>query len=147
MRTASEVRSALESRGLRATRQRLAVYDRLAGLDCHPTVEEVYNAVRGEIPDISLATVYKSLDALVACDLVEKLAPGPDGAARYDAREEGHYHARCLKTGKVWDVSAPFDPELVRKLDPDLEERLRSEGFRVTGYRLELIGYAANDDA
>lgn len=138
---------ALESRGLRATRQRLAVYECLARQDSHPTVEGVYRDVRDEIPDISLATVYKSLDALAACGLVEKLAPGPDGAARYDARDDGHYHARCLKTGKVRDVRAPFDPELIRKLDPNLEERLRSEGFEVTGYRLELIGYSADGDA
>jgi hypothetical protein len=41
----------------------------------------------------------------------------------------------------VYDLPTRFDPALVSKLDPHLEEDLERQGFRVTGYRLELIGY------
>jgi len=41
----------------------------------------------------------------------------------------------------VYDLPTRFDPTLVSKLDPHLEEDLERQGFRVTGYRLELIGY------
>ena len=106
----------------------------------HPTADEVYHAVRPEVPSISLATVYKGLEALVASGLVTKLA-ADDGSARYDARSEHHYHLRCLRSGAVQDLSTPFDPDLVAKLDPDLGRDLDARGFRVTGYRLELVGY------
>lgn len=138
------VRSALEAAGWRCTRQRVAVFERLAEAareGVHPSAEEVYQAVRPAIPGLSLATVYKALEALVASKLVAKLPPGDDGMARYDARGEHHYHLRCARTGAVQDLPTPFDPDLPAKLDPGLATILRERGFRLTGYRLELVGY------
>jgi Fe2+ or Zn2+ uptake regulation protein len=140
------LRSALEAAGLRCTPQRLAVYDVLARSDHHPTADEVYRGVKIRIPNISLATVYKALEALEACGLAAKLAAG-SGPALYDARSEGHYHLRCLRSGQIRDLPTPFDPDLIGKLDPELGRRLRDEGFRVTGYRLELVGYFEGADA
>ena len=48
---------------------------------------------------------------------------------------------RCLRSGSVHDLPTPYDPDLITKLDPCLTQNLQSQGFRVTGYRLELIGY------
>jgi Fe2+ or Zn2+ uptake regulation protein len=135
-----ELRTALETAGWRFTPQRLAVYEVLSGADHHPTAEEVYQAVRTSIPKISLATVYKALEALAASDLVTKLTDG-DGSARYDGRRDRHYHLRCLRSGTVQDLSTPFDPDLIDKIDPGLAQSLEAQGFRVTGYRLELVGY------
>jgi Fe2+ or Zn2+ uptake regulation protein len=134
------LRAALEAAGWRCTAQRLAVYDHLARAEHHPTAEEVYQAVRTAVPKISLATVYKALEALVASGVAAKLTAG-DGSARYDARSENHYHLRCIRSGSVQDLPTPYDPELIEKLDPKLTESLRSQGFQVTGYRLELLGY------
>jgi Fur family transcriptional regulator, peroxide stress response regulator len=148
------LRSALEAAGWRCTRQRQAVYDVLCRDDGrHPTAEEVYQAVQRSIPSISLATVYKALEALEACGLATRLpAAASDGSARYDARSDRHYHLRCLRTGKVQDLPTSYDPDLIAKLDPDLAARLRAQGFQVTGYRLELVGFyedapAPRDDA
>lgn len=142
------LREALEAAGLRATPQRLAVYDQLAGSLDHPTAEEVFHAARLQMPRISLATVYKALEALVAVGVVGRL-PACDGvgSARYDARRDEHYHFRCLQTGTVHDLPTRYDPDLVDRLDPLLADDLRSRGFQVTGYRLELLGYQRADDA
>jgi Fe2+ or Zn2+ uptake regulation protein len=136
------LRQALESAGLRCTPQRLAVYDHLGSALHHPTAEEVYQTVRMQIPRISLATVYKALEALVAIGVASRLtASDGAGPARYDARSDAHYHFRCLNTGAVHDLPTRFDPDLVSKIDPHLTEDLERQGFRVTGYRLELLGY------
>src|SRR4051795_12933238 len=137
---AVDLRTALEAAGWRCTPQRAAVYAHLCRAEHHPTAEEVYHAVKATIPKISLATVYKALEALVASGLAAKLTAG-DGSARYDARSDHHYHLRCLRSGAVQDLATPFDPDLVAKLDPPLTESLREQGFQVTGYRLELVGY------
>jgi Fur family transcriptional regulator, peroxide stress response regulator len=134
-----ELRGALEKAGLRFTRQRAAVYQVVHALEGHPTVEEVYEAVKKDIANISLATIYKALDALVAARLVTKITDA-DGPCRYDCRREAHYHFHCLKTHQILDLPIPFDPDLLQKLDPRLLETLRSQGFQVTGYRLELVG-------
>lgn len=135
-----ELRHALEKAGWRFTRQRAAVFSYLRSVDLHPTADQVYAFVRQHLPNISLATVYKALEALVDAGLAAKLADA-EGPARYDCRSEAHYHLRCLKTGQVRDLATPFDPYLLNKLDPALVETLLQQGFHVTGHRLELLGY------
>ncbi len=135
------LREAFERTGLRVTRQRAAVFRYLRSVDAHPTAEDVFTAVRRDIRDISLATVYKALDALVAAQLVNKITHG-DGPSRYDCRSDVHYHFHCLNTHEIFDLPTAYDPDLVAKLDPHLIDDLKRRGFQVTGYRLELVGYS-----
>jgi Fe2+ or Zn2+ uptake regulation protein len=134
------MRSSLESAGRRSTRQREEIYAYLLRSENHPTAEQVFDAVRQAIPNLSLATVYNALEALADAGLVMKL-PSSEGSTRYDGRADGHYHLRCLRSGAVADLSTPYDPGLIESLDPGLADRLGRQGFRVTGYRLEVVGY------
>lgn len=130
--TDARLREVLEAHGQRFTEQRSAVFRFLAGTDQHPTADEVFTAVRGDISDISLATVYKALETLVTCGLAVKLTYGDD-SARYDARTDDHYHSRCLKCGVVRDVpKSGVMPSIVV-----------GDDFRVEGYRVEVVGYCA----
>jgi Fur family peroxide stress response transcriptional regulator len=133
------VRGALEAAGCRYTAQRGAVYGYLEKVETHPTAEEVYRAVRRQVPRISLATVYKALEALVEARLATKLTNG-DGSARYDCRGDDHYHLRDVTTGEIRDLPLDFDPHLLAKIDPALVDKLAGSGFQVTGYRLEVLG-------
>jgi Fe2+ or Zn2+ uptake regulation protein len=135
----TDLRQALEKAGWRMTRQRAEVFEYLRLAHNHPTAEQVFLAVRPHIPRLSLATVYKALEALVDAGLVGKLTD-QQGLAHYDGRRDPHYHFRCVETGEVRDLPIPFDPTLLDKLAPDLVETLRGQGFQVTGHRLELLG-------
>lgn len=126
------LRQALEANGQRFTEQRAAVYRFLRHTDKHPSADDVFTSVRGVIPDISLATVYKSLETLVSCGLASKLTYG-DGSARYDGRTEPHPHARCLSCGKVRDLPGSLDPGSIDRLG-------EIPGFDVEGYRVEVVG-------
>ena len=126
------LRAALERNGQRYTEQRAAVYRYLSATTSHPTADDVFTAVRSELPDISLATVYKSLETLVGCGLARKLTYG-DGSARYDGRTDPHHHARCLTCGSVVDLAGRLDAGALERLGP-------VPGFAVEGYRLELVG-------
>ena len=130
------LRRALGRRGQRYTEQRAAVYRFLVAQRTHPTADEVFTTVRAQIPDISLATVYKALEALVGCDLAVKLRYG-DAAARYDGRTDPHPHAHCRVCGAVRDVSGPM-------VAPALESLGGLDGFVVEGYRLEVAGRCAD---
>lgn len=132
----SLLREALEASGQRFTEQRAAVYRYLRSTESHPTADDVFTSVRGEISDISLATVYKSLETLVGCGLATKLTYG-DGSARYDGRTDPHHHARCLDCGAVIDVPGRMDPRALGTIGS-------VDGFRVEGYRLELVGRCAH---
>lgn len=134
------LRRALEQAGWRYTRQRAEVFAYLRSVECHPTAEQVFAAVRRHIPNISLATVYKALEALCKADLAARLADDPGGPVRYDGRPEAHYHLRCERTGQVRDLDLPYDPQLLDRVAPELIERLKSEGFEILGHRLEIVG-------
>jgi len=131
------LRHALEANGQRFTEQRAAVYRYLSGTDVHPTADEVFLAVREDLPGISLATVYKNLETLVGCGLAMKLT-FPDESARYDGCTDPHHHAHCLVCGRVMDIPGEIAE---REIDA---VRSRSVGFTVTGYRLQLSGYCAS---
>lgn len=130
------LRDALEANGQRFTEQRAAVYRFLCSSTEHPSADEVFTAVRAQISDISLATVYKALETLVSCELAMKLTYG-DGSARYDARTDDHFHSRCLQCGAVRDVQDASVAGNLPKIHP-------SDGFRIEGYRLEVVGYCVD---
>ncbi len=132
----STLRPVLEANGQRFTEQRAAVYRSLCATVDHPTADEVFTAVRSQIADISLATVYKALETFVGCGLATKLTYG-DGSARYDARTDEHFHARCLACGAVRDIQTSSVTGPLPEIQPE-------GGFRVEGYRLEVVGHCGN---
>jgi Fe2+ or Zn2+ uptake regulation protein len=134
-----ELRQALDNAGRRYTKQRAAVFTFLRSVHTHPTAEQVFAAVRQSLPHISLATVYKALEALVDAGVAARLF-SDDGIARYDGRSDAHYHLRCLETGQVRDLPLEYDPQLVERLAPQLIEWLRQQGFDLVGHRIELVG-------
>jgi Fe2+ or Zn2+ uptake regulation protein len=129
---AADVQARLARDGQRLTPQRTAVLGYLRGARHHPTAEDVYVAVRGELPQVSLATIYNSLEMLVRRGLASKLTSG-DGAARYDIRTDLHSHLRCLRCDRVEDLDAVPDRRWLRSIS--------TRGFRATGFRFELVGY------
>ncbi len=133
------LRHALDQAGCRFTRQRAAVFAYLKSVASHPTAEEVYRAVQTRIPHISLATVYNCLEALVSSSLAQKLTLG-DGRTRYDGRTDQHLHLRDHATGQVRDLPVAVDLNALHQLIPELGPMLRSMGFEITDYRLELLG-------
>ena len=59
--------------GLRLTPQRQRVHDVLLEKQDHPTADQVFFRAKSDMPDISMATVYNCLDALVQCGLVKQV--------------------------------------------------------------------------
>lgn len=128
-----ELRQKLDAGGYHLTSQRAAVFDYLSRVNHHPTAEEIFLQIKDALPKIGLATVYKNLEALVACGAITKLNYG-DASARYDVRTDHHYHTRCLKCGRIWDLEAGESSDLLERIKPQT-------GFRVEDYRLEITGY------
>ena len=96
----------LGATGLRLTPQRQEVYDVLLHKRDHPTAEEVFIRAKKQMPEISHATVYNCLDALVKCGVARQVTVDR-GATRYcpNMHEHGHFH--CDQCGKVFDVDLP----------------------------------------
>jgi Fur family ferric uptake transcriptional regulator len=94
----------LRARGWRVTPQRRAVVQALAGEHVHRTADQVHADARQLVPEVSLATVYNTLNELVAMGEISEIHMG-DGSARYDPRVgPDHHHLVCDSCGSIYDV-------------------------------------------
>ena len=92
--------------GLRFTPQREHVYAVLLQKRDHPTAEQVFIRAKRGMPDISMATVYNCLDALVKCGLARQVTL-ERGAARFCPNMREHCHFYCDSCDRVFDVDLP----------------------------------------
>lgn len=93
----------LKAKKLKVTPQRLAIYNVLYNTVEHPSAETIYASLQSTHPTMSLATVYKTLDALKKADLVNAINVGED-SFRYDANISSHPHLICVSCGVVADL-------------------------------------------
>ena len=99
----SETEIPEEISGLRMTRQRQEVY-RILQLDRnHPTANDVFMRVKDRLPNISLATVYNCLEALVQHGIIRQVNFERE-SSRYcpNLSEHGHFHDAV--TGVIHDI-------------------------------------------
>jgi len=77
------LRERCKKAGLAVTPQRLAIYQALHGSYDHPSPEALFDRVKPTMPSISLATIYKTLETLVAIGVASELpATGDTGRER-----------------------------------------------------------------
>ena len=116
----------------RNTIQKKMVLDAVRELGCHAAADEVYVKVSALHPTISKGTVYRNLNVLAEEGEIRKIDI-PDSAARYDHNCSKHYHIKCERCGKVFDV----DMELI----PDLSDRINNiHGFDILDYDIIFKG-------
>jgi len=124
--------------GIAVTPQRLAIFRRLAATERHPSAEQLHAAVRREMPTLSLATVYKTLDTLARIGAVRPVSRlGARG--RWDANLEPHHHLVCTTCGTVTDVT---EPRLEAAAQPAAAAAAR-HGFEAAGHSVEIFGRCA----
>ncbi len=117
----------------RQTRQRQAIRDALhhAGRPLSPA--EVHALARPSVRGLGMATVYRSIKALVdAGELVTVELPGEP--ARYEsAGKHHHHHFHCRTCKKVYEVEGC----------PDDIESLVPRGFALEHHEVVLYGRCA----
>jgi Fe2+ or Zn2+ uptake regulation protein len=130
MRPVDELCEALRERGQKVTPQRRSIFEALRDGSDHPSAEEVYQTVSQTMPDMSLATVYHTLNELVTMGELLELDLG-EGKSRYDTLTSGHCHLVCSSCRKVVDILR--DPNCVELL---LQE---TRGYQIE--RCEVVFY------
>ncbi|EPD50163.1 peroxide operon regulator [Paenisporosarcina sp. HGH0030] len=122
----------LKSTGVRITPQRHAILEFLIQSMIHPTADDIYRALEGKFPNMSVATVYNNLRVFREAGLVKELTYG-DSSSRFDFVTNDHYHIICDNCGKIVDFHYPGLDEV---------EQLASHvtGFKVNSHRMEIYG-------
>ena len=117
----------MQSKGLRITPQRFAVYANLLSRSDHPTVEEILSEVNRELPISSKATIYTALSVLREVGLVKEVLL-EEGVTRYDANVQPHHHFCCQNCGTIIDIEWETFSNL--RLD-NLPPGLHAENYEV----------------
>jgi Fe2+ or Zn2+ uptake regulation protein len=104
----SQLSEQLAATGFRFTQQRQRVYDVLQEKRDHPTAEEVFLRAKQAMPDISMATVYNCLDALVQSGVARQVQV-ERGAVRFCPNMHEHWHFHCTDCGGVFDLDLPHN--------------------------------------
>lgn len=122
------------SKKYRPTRQREAIYDVIAD-NRHLSAEEIYRNSSAECPEVSLPTVYRTLELFCRENIVRKLDFG-DGCFRYELSGEQtqHLHMICSSCGKI--IEANTDMETIL-------QNTNTGDFTVTESRMFLYGLCA----
>ncbi|MDD3594700.1 MAG: transcriptional repressor [Candidatus Gastranaerophilales bacterium] len=116
----------------RNTFQKSLVLKTVHDMKCHVSADEVYDVINKNYPNISRATVYRNLNELAKSKEIKKIEI-PGGADRFDYKCFDHYHIRCLKCGKIFDV----DMEYIKDLEKTIQN---SHGFEFKGHDIMFKG-------
>lgn len=112
----------------RFSHQRERIYHIVCTSHEHPSAQMVYDALRPELPRLSLGTVYRNLHQMAQEGRLVEL-DGP--VTRFDAVLQPHTHVRCTCCGRVADADLPYDPAL---------DQTAMGGWTVTGHSLIFQG-------
>ncbi|OIJ14293.1 transcriptional repressor [Anaerobacillus arseniciselenatis] len=127
-----EALDSLKSTKVRMTPQRHAILEYLFSSFSHPTADEIYKALEGKFPNMSVATVYNNLRVFKDVGLVKELTYG-DSSSRFDSVTSDHYHVICENCEKIVDFHYPGLDEV-----ETLAEHVT--GFKVKSHRMEIYG-------
>ncbi|WP_133582325.1 peroxide-responsive transcriptional repressor PerR [Aureibacillus halotolerans] len=127
-----EALGSLKKAGVRITPQRHAILEFLSTSQAHPTADDIYKALEGKFPNMSVATVYNNLRVFKEAGLVKELTYG-DSSSRFDYVTSHHYHIICESCGKIVDFHYPGLDEV---------EALAAHvtGFDISHHRMEIYG-------
>ena len=118
--------------GTKRSKQREKIFYALKATRSHPTAEWVYEQVRGELPKISLGTVYRNLHVLKQQGKILELDFG-EGTRRYDAFTHDHYHFICEQCGSVRDLDIPQQADINERANGSVPGKVHS-------HRLDFFG-------
>ncbi|MGI5912458.1 MAG: Fur family transcriptional regulator [Syntrophomonadaceae bacterium] len=130
------IRDKLRDSNYRITGQRSAILKVMVeNREKHLSAEEVLNEARKMVPNIGIATVYRTLEKLANIEILYKTKF--DGSCyRYELSDEGihqHHHIICLGCGRIVEMEDNFLNSL--------EKQLENHGYQVIDHELKIYAY------
>lgn len=118
--TRCEASEILKCAGISPSYQRIMVLSSLLETDEHPSADMLYKRLRSNVPAISRATVYNTLNLLVDKGVIRSLRTA-ESETRFDSVSEMHSHFFCRNCRKMYDIALQSD-EVITELDGHLVE-------------------------
>jgi len=100
---------------IRPSFQRIKVLEYLITQLCHPTVDQIFNDLVKEVPTLSKATIYNTLNLLIKAKLA-RVVTIEDNETRYDIKMSNHGHFKCELCGTIFDFKVNIDNFMTEEL-------------------------------
>ena len=130
----------LKERNLRQTPERVAILEEVYAWDDHFDADELYLRLKNNGVQVSRATVYNTLDLLVACDLVGRHQFGHN-QAKYERAYSywQHDHLICMDCNEVLEFC---DPRLqsIQEMVAEIYQ------FEIKHHSLTMYGHCRRED-
>ncbi|MBD2137513.1 transcriptional repressor [Anabaena sp. FACHB-1237] len=117
---------------MRRTRSKEQIFNLLKTMSKSISAQDIYIELRNRNQNISLATVYRSLEALKLEGLVQVRILA-NSEAVYNLVQEDKHHLTCLQCG----ISIPIEECPVHELEKQLQS---THKFKVFYHTLEFFG-------
>jgi Fur family ferric uptake transcriptional regulator len=128
---ASRIEQRCIDKGMKMTEQRRVIARVLSESVDHPDVEELHRRAVAIDPNISIATIYRTVRLFEEANILERHDFG-DGRSRYEEMAEQHHdHLIDMQSGRVIEFQNPEIENLQREV-------ARAFGYKLVGHRLEL---------
>ena len=119
------------------TGQRRVIAQVIADSKDHPDVDLLHSRAVAIDPNISIATVYRTVKLFEELGITQKHDFG-DGRSRYEeASDDHHDHLIDVKNGKIIE----FNNDEIERLQTEIARKL---GYKLIGHRLELYAVPMN---
>ena len=98
----NQFRNVLKKEGLKLTPQRIAVLEEVVKSKKHRECEDIYRSINKKEKNVSLATVYRTLNVLVKNNFARKMDLG-NGRYVFESKIDSphHDHMICLSCGSI----------------------------------------------
>jgi Fur family transcriptional regulator, peroxide stress response regulator len=123
--------SALRKKGVKLTPQRLEIIDVLSHEHGHPGAGNIYRKTRENIPNISMSTVYYTLNLLKKEGLIKELE-FYEQENRYESDLSDHIDLICVTCGRI--------DNYYNDVNVSLAAIENSTGFKAQKMRFEYYG-------
>jgi Fur family transcriptional regulator, peroxide stress response regulator len=130
----------LVENNLKVTPQRIAILEVILTLENHPTAEKITEYLRLTHPNISLGTIYKTLDTFLKKGIINKVQNDTD-LMRYDGIIEKHHHLYSLDSDRIED----YADEKLNKIIEKYFEKIKIPGFTIEDIKLQITGRFTDD--
>ncbi len=98
----------LKDNNLKVTPQRVAIVDELY-IKGHLNIDDLYSLLKSKFPSISLATIYKNINAMMNTFFVTEVKI-PHEKSVYELTKELHSHAVCTNCNHIDDITLDVTP-------------------------------------
>ena len=141
-----EVESVLKAEGLRATKQRLDIWDELSATNKHRDIETILSSLNKKKINVSRATLYRTIDVFVKHGLLKKLILD-NGKFLYEHNKKTitpqHDHIVCEDCGEIFEFFdnsiSQIEDKIAKDLNLKVTKRVHQLSATCTGAKCNHI--------